>query len=165
LPLITRDYDGQVTELSYDDSSFEFGFMALPGLIGAVKFDVPPGTQVLGVKFHIWGEMPDTRVHVLDATQTSVYSRVVMPSPGWFEVDISDDDVFVNEDFYVGLQWISQSPDSPWPNGPWLGVDTDLPYNQRSYLGAEGDLFHQGSGTPDQQKEDYMIRVTVRTPQ
>lgn len=165
LPLITRDYDKQVTELSYDDGSFEFGFMALPGLIGAVKFDVPPGTQVLKLKFHIWGEMPDTRVHVLDATQNSVYSRVVTPSPGWFEVDVSDNNVFVNGDFYVGLQWISQSADSPWPEGPWLGVDTDPPYNQRSYLGPEGNLFHKGSGSPDEQKEDYMIRVVVRAPE
>jgi hypothetical protein len=143
--------------LHYDDGSADFGFVAGPGVLGAVRFSVSSRMQVLKLKFYVWGEMKYVRVHVLDTNQNSIYSRRVMPSSGWFEVNISGNNVFVSGDFYVGWQWISESP-----NGPWLGVDNDPPYNKRSYLGSEGNLFHKGSGNPNEQKEDYMIRVEVR---
>ena len=148
----------QESQLSYDDGSAEFGFVAGPSVLGTVKFSTPSRSQVLKLKFYVWGEMKNVRVHVLDANQKSVYSRIVMPSPRWFEVDTSGDNVFVNGDFYAGWQWISEAP-----NGPWLGVDTDPPYNKRSHLGLEGRLFYKGSGNLDEQKEDYMIRIEVGT--
>ena len=159
MPLVVRNYREypQATELSYDDGSAEFGFVAWPGAIAAVRFSAPFELQVTKLKFHVWGEMQDIRVHILNASQNSVYSLVTTPAPGWFEVDISGANVAVSGDFFVGWQWISEPR-----NGPWLCVDTDPPYNQRSFLGSEGNLFHKGSGTPDEQKEDYLIRAVVR---
>jgi len=143
---------GQEQELGYDDGSPEFGFVAGPSVAGAVKFTVPSSVQVLKLKFHVWGEMKTVRVHVLDANFKSIFSKEVIPSIGWFEVDVSSNNVFVQGDFHVAWQWISESP-----NGPWLDVDTTPPHHQRSYLGVPGS-----SPIPAQPNEDYMIRVVVR---
>ena len=143
---------GQEQELGYDDGSPEFGFVAGPSVAGAVKFTVPSTMQILRLKFHVWGEMKTVRVHVLDANFNSIFSKEVIPSTGWFEVDVSSNNVFVQGDFHVAWQWISESP-----NGPWLDVDTTPPHHQRSYLGVPGS-----SPIPAQPNEDYMIRVVVR---
>ena len=153
LPLTATPVVGQQQELNYDDGSADFGFVAGPSVLGAVRLSVSSRMQVLKLKFHVWGDMKNVRVHALDANFESLYSRVVMPSSGWFEVDISGNNVFVSGDFYVGWQWISESP-----SGPWLGVDNSPPHHQRSYLGTPGA---RGQSAPS--NEDYMIRAVVRT--
>jgi len=139
----------QQQELYYDDGSADFGFVASPGTLGAVKFSVSSRTQVLKLKFYVWGEMTNVRVHVLDQDFNSIYSLVVTPYSGWFEVDVSYANIVVEGDFYVGWQWITEAP-----SGPWLGVDTTPPHNQRSYLGTLGKR-----DTSPKSGEDYLIRV------
>jgi beta-glucanase (GH16 family) len=141
---------GQQTELSYDDGSADFGFRAGPGAVAAVKFAplAAPSNKILKLKFYIWGEMYNVKVHVLNRQFSSIYSKTVTPSTGWFVVDISSDNVYVSEEFYVGWQWLSDNP-------PWLGVDNTPPHNGRSYLGTIGS---PGSPKSD---EDYMIRAIV----
>ena len=148
-------------ELYYDDGGAELGFAASAGVIAAVRFSAHSleSVQVLKLRYYVWGEMKSIRVHVLDLNQRSIYSRVVTPTSGWYSVDISGDSVLVDGDFYVGWQWISESP-----NGPWLGFDKDPPYNKRSYLGSEGNLYFKGTGSPSEQTEDYMIRAVVQFP-
>lgn len=135
IPTLTYTPVPGQSELYYDDGGAEKGFVASPpGGIGAVRFYSLARAQVLKLKFNVWGEMRAVKVHVLDADFNSVYSRIVMPSLGWFEVDISDSEVFVDGHFYVGWEWISESPE-----GPWLGVDTNSPHYQGSWLGVAGE--------------------------
>ena len=137
-------------ELYYDDGGAELALVSSPGAVAAVRFHVPLESQVLRLKFHVSDQIKDVRVHVLDADFNSIYSQVVTPSSGWFEVDISDGKVFVNGDFYVGLEWISESSE-----GPWLSIDTSFPHHMESWLGTLGD---KGDLKPD---ADYMIRAVV----
>lgn len=97
--------------------------------------------------------MKEARVHVLDADFNSIYSQVVMPSVGWFEVDICDERVFVDGYFYIGWEWISESSE-----GPWLGVDTSFPHYRESWLGTLG--YRDKLAKPS---EEYMIRAVILT--
>ena len=90
---------------------------------------------------------------MLDTDFNSVFSRVVTPSSGWFEVNISNDNVIVDGDFYVGLEWMSELSE-----GPWLGVDKGPPHHRESWLGTLG--YRDKPAKPD---EDYMIRAVVLT--
>lgn len=141
-------------ELYYDDGSADFGFVAAPGAIAAVKFvcNSSHPCQVLKLMFFVWGEMKPVYVKVLDLNFTPIFSLEVTPYEGWFEVDISYANIIVNgwQPFYIGLQWISE------PSRPWLGVDTTPPHHEESYLGTVGN-----PGSP-KSSEDYMIRVSVK---
>jgi len=148
-------------ELSYDDGGVDFGFVCGLNCVAAVKFSVHSQVQVLKLRYYIFGEIIRFRVHVLDSGFNSIYSKDVTPSltsPHWFEVDVSDADIRVSGDFFVGLEWISTRSESG-QTGPWLGVDTTPPHHKRSYLGRLG---HPGS---PKEGEDYMIRVIVKQPQ
>jgi len=147
----------QPYELAYDDGTAEFGFVATVGCVAAVKFSVNSQVQILKLKYFIWGEILPFRVHILDSNFNSIFSRDVKPSsadPHWFEVDISDANVMVNGDFFVGLEWITLY--DKWPR-PWLGVDNTPPCYGRSYLGTL-------SSPPASPKEgeNYLIRVVVQ---
>jgi hypothetical protein len=137
-----------------DDGSADFGFVAAPGTIAAVKFVciTPSPCQILKMMFYVWGEMKPVNVLVLDSDFKPIFSRVVDPKEGWFTVDISDANVIVGgtQSFYIGFQWTSP------PSRPWLGVDTTPPHHGQSYLGSVGNPGQPKSG------EDYMIRVQVK---
>jgi PGF-CTERM protein len=143
--------DKKILELAYDDGSSEFGFVGSPGTVGATKFTVSSMVHILKLKFHISGAMKPVRIHVLDANFNSIFSREVTPSLGWYEVDISDANLFERGDFFVGWQWISECPD-----GPWIDVDKTPAHHQRSYLGSPGQ-----EPTPALPDEDYLIRAIV----
>lgn len=159
IPVVIKNQGPGFQELAYDDGSGEFGFLASPNVIGAVKYHTSSRAQVVKLRFFVSGGNESVRVHVLNANQLSIFSKTVNFSPSsgsWAEVDMLNNYVFVYGDFYIGLQWIYQSP-----NNPWLFVDTQAPYNKRSYLGVEGSLYHKGSGNENEQKEDYLIRVVL----
>lgn len=144
---LTAVYVRTRAELYYDDGSAEFAFGAGIGSIGAVKFTYSSTAKVHKLKFFCEGET--ARVHVLDSEFNSIFSRDVIPTSStyaeWFTVDISLDDVFVNGDFYVGIEWTSLTLS--------LGVDSSSPHHDRSYLGLLSSPGSAKSG------EDYMIRV------
>ncbi|HID18720.1 TPA: hypothetical protein EYP27_04175 [Candidatus Bathyarchaeota archaeon] len=116
---------GQPTqELAFDDGSADFGFICSINCVAAVKFSVPSQMRVLKLKYYIWGEITRIRVHVLDSNARSIYSKEVLPSsssPHWLEVDLSDANVIVNGEFFVGFEWIEVGPETGHPM-PWLGV-------------------------------------------
>jgi hypothetical protein len=146
----------QPYELAYDDGTAEFGFVCTVGCIAAVKFSVNSSVQILKLRYFIWGETLPFRVHVLDSNFSSIFSQDVQPSsadPHWFEVDISGENVIVNGDFFVGLEWRKLYDE--WPR-PWLGADKTSPC-KRSYLGSL-------SSPPVSPKEgeNYLIRVVVQ---
>lgn len=142
-------------ELLYDDGVAEISFNSAANSVAAVRFSISSEIQLLMLEYWISArgkeKMNKVNVHVLDATFRSVYFREVTPSPGWFVVDISDANVVVSGDFYVGFQWTNDGP-------PYLGVDRTPPYNRRSYLGSIGS-----PGMP-KENENYMIRVFASAP-
>jgi hypothetical protein len=145
----------QTQELYYDDGGADFGFVAPPGAIAAVRFicDSPHRYQILALKYYIWGEMKPVRVGVLDSNFNPIFWLDVTPYEGWFVVDISYANVIVDgtQLFYIGWQWVSDSS-----KGPWLGVDKNPPHHDSSYIGSPDS---PGSPKPG---EDYMIRAIVR---
>jgi PKD repeat protein len=146
----------QPYELAYDDGTAEFGFVCTVGCIAAVKFSVNSSVQILKLRYFIWGETLPFRVHVLDSNFSSIFSQDVQPSsadPHWFEVDISGENVIVNGDFFVGLEWRKLYDE--WPR-PWLGADKTSPC-KRSYLGS---LF--SPPVSPKEGENYLIRVVVQ---
>jgi PKD repeat protein len=138
------------SELSYDDGSAEFGFIAWPHAVAAVRFTPSSPIQLVGVKFYVFGAMNPVKIHVFDSNLRLLYSQTVTPSEGWYLVDISSASIYVNRDFYVGWEW---------PNGgePWFGVDNNSPSAGRSYLFTLGD---SNLGLP-RANENYMIRAIV----
>ena len=150
----TISVKAQPYELSYDNGTAEFFFNACVGCIAAVRFSVNSSVQILKLRYFISGETLLFRVHVLNSDFTPIFSRDVRASsedPHWFEVDISDANVVVNGDFFVGLEWRT-----PYDSGPrpWLGAETKSPY-RRSYLGSfpyPAPIY----------KDNYLIRVVVQ---
>jgi len=136
-------------ELYYDDGVADFGFIAWPRAVAAVKFSVSEVSKILKLKYFVWGNMSTIRVLVLDKHLNILFSKDVMPYSGWFEVDISSTNVIVSEDFFVALEW-------PFGGQPWLGVDNSPPHHNRSYLGSLNSLGDPKSG------ENYMIRVVIK---
>ncbi|MEM2415649.1 MAG: hypothetical protein QXU42_06880 [Thermoproteota archaeon] len=143
-------------ELYYDKGVADYGFVAWVGGIAAVRFVLPEyeARQILKLKYFCWGEMKAVRIEVLDSKFNILFSREVVPTPGWFEVDISNVKLIVNGSFYIGWEWISDCS-----NGPWLGFDVTPPNYNESYVGGP-------PGTPPtlHPNDDYMIRAIVRTP-
>jgi len=146
--IMTHSKNGESLELYYDDGAADFGFIAWPKAVAAVKFSVSEVYKILKLKYFIWGNMSTIRVLVLDKHLNILFSKDVMPYSGWFEVDISSINVLVSEDFFVALEW-------PLGGQPWLGVDNSPPHHGHSYLGSLNSLGDPKSG------EDYMIRVVV----
>jgi len=144
----------KVQELHYDDGIAEFGFVANPGVMGAVRFTPSEIVKPVKLKFYVWGEMKEVAVHLLDSNFDAVFTKRITPYSGWFEVDISSVEIFIEEEFYIGFQWLTESP-----HGPWLGVDTTPPHHSRSYLGRPGSRGDSKSG------EDYLIRVEYKISQ
>ncbi len=142
-------------EIYFDDGNPEFGFVAWPGGLGAVRFTVPSGARVQKLRFYIWGDMDPVNVHILDRSWMPLFTRTVTPSPGWFEVDVSDANVITDGEFYVAWQWLEDAS-----GGPWLGFDNTLPHYHHSYL---GDL--DPANPPHVVSSDnYFIRAVVSYP-
>lgn len=144
------------TELYYDDGDWNYAFRNAPGGIGAVKFNVSDYTQVLKLKYYVVGESVDLNVYVLDANLNVLLLKRVTPYPGWFEVDIENDNVFINGDFFAVVQWIPEYQNEDYYYGPFIGVDIDLPHHQRSYVGSVDSII------PALENEDFLIRATVK---
>ena len=144
---------GPPVELAYDDGSAEQGLGGDPGEMGAVRFSVSSPRRVRTLKYMLARQMKLVRLAVYDANWGQLYAQDVLPiAPsrgGWFEWDVSGDNITVNGDFYVVLQWLTGSSE-----GPLLGVDRDAPHHSRSYKGA----------MPPRRVDDrdYVIRVVVQ---
>jgi len=156
--LITNAADSTCSEIVKDDGSAEFGFMAGKDGIGAVRFHSDETTIVSKLKFYTWGDMITVKACILDSSQQVMFSRQVMPTPGWYELDVASEGIIVSGDFYVAWMWITEGIP-----GSWLGVDKTGTPHYRSYLGSVGSLnlvkdVPEDSGV---RQENYMIRVEI----
>lgn len=89
-------------ELSYDDGNAEFGFPASKNVIGAVLFHTMSTMGVTKLRFYTWGDMIPVKVCILNSSHDIIFSQIVTPTPGWDELDVSQENILTDEDFYVG---------------------------------------------------------------
>jgi len=146
----TTPIASKTQELYYDDGSTEYCFANAPGGIGAVRFSVSSTYQILKLKYYITGKSKDMNIYVLNENYNILFSKRVTPYAGWFVVNISNYEVFVNGDFYVVAEWIYQPTE-----GPYIGIDNTPPHHDRSYYGGVS------RPSPAPRTEDYMVRCVV----
>jgi hypothetical protein len=142
-------------ELAYDDGEPDARLFHVANQVGAVRFTVPGPRRIQTLRYYLKGEMKYVRLAVYNSSWQRLGMREVIPSipnpqnGAWFDYDFWGENVTVNGDFYVVLQWMSDST-----TGPWLGLDEDAPHAGRSYEGAiPPSLINDG---------DALIRVVVR---
>ncbi|NOZ70456.1 MAG: hypothetical protein GXP38_00850 [Chloroflexi bacterium] len=148
LPLVTMA-PPQETELAYDDGTAESNQSYDTGNGFAVRFTPPAGgAKLLRARFYFIAPVAPIKVHVWDTDHYDLFPSITAtPSgDGWFEVDLSAQNLTLNEDFYLGFKYTQDY-------APTLGVDTSAP-DGRSWewpWEAKTNL-------------DYMIRAVVLTP-
>lgn len=157
LPVILESYTPP-EELYYDDGTRESGVVSDAYAVAAVKFHVSSPRQLVALKYHVRavGEMKPVQLLVFDGSCNILYSAQATPTSEWFQCDVSQSNITVSGEFYVGFQWL---PDSA-ANVVNVGRDTSSTPQSRSYLGTLTD------GECSQMKliddSNYMIRALVR---
>jgi len=146
-----------VMQIAYDDGTAETGrgrAMARSGY--AVRFTPPLGRiQLLTAKFYILGfknHPAPIEIHVWDTGHNDLIRplRATPTERGWFELDLSPQNLIIGGDFYIGyLQTTAEAY-------PWIGLDTTNP-DGRSYMVPDW-LLVTSRGKP---AGDIMIRAEV----
>ncbi len=138
-------------ELCYDDGIAEDGYAPTLGLYTYAVHFQPPATlphKLSQVKYYIYDEPASFYVDIRDGSLQQLYFGLVTPTQaGWFVVDLTAEEIFVQGDFYVGMKY-SQLYE------PELGAD---------YTDPDGE---SGEGlysfpTPNLSSLDWMIRAYV----
>ena len=165
LALSSAQYAFGATELSYDNgtaSSSDY-FSAFTGGLAAVKFSLPTGwssAKLLTAKYYILYYPQPFTVHIFDSggvtelccTPPLDVTPPPLPSTGWFSVDLSSYNIVVSGDFYVAIEWKTDS-------SPWLGVDTSSSAGRSYFKGLLG--WEQLWGVNSQQPANLMVRAVV----
>ena len=144
VPMVVSNHATPI-EIAYDDGSAESSQSWIQGYGFAVRFSAPSAsTRLVGARYFFMGPVAPIEVHVWDADRNDLMTpfTATPTSDGWFDVDLSGQNVTVSGDFYVGyLHTVDVDPT--------LGVDTSSP-EARSYE------------VPWEEKSlDYMIRAVV----
>jgi N-acyl-D-amino-acid deacylase len=162
----TTTTSGKPVELAYDDGDAETGwFKKSAGLGGydAVRFSPPfQSCQILTVKYYIRSSPASFSVLILDANRRSVYDKPATPTTeGWFEIDLSKENIVVDGDFYAAMKWTI-------PEKPSLGADQTKPDGRSFFVDADGTWQTYAEVNKEVTKSnkdgDFMIRVTVDRP-
>lgn len=97
------------------------------------------------------------RIHVMnDKRQDIVNPFDANPKIGWTEIDLSGNNIEIDSEFYVGVEFTS-SPELPgYIDGIHLGVDTDN-YNDRNWEFREKEWDNWGT------LACYMVRAEVKS--
>ena len=148
LPLVLNNYAPEV-ELAYDDGSAE-SWQSHDKDSGFAVLFTTPGTsaQLVRARYYLnsaAGANP-IEVHVWDTNHTDLITPFTTTPPagvGWFDVDLSGQNLTVSGDFYVGFLYPGATYD------PSVGVDTSSP-DGRSYEVPWQTV-----------NSDYMIRAVV----
>jgi len=138
-------------ELCYDDGIADEGYAPTVGLYTyAVHFQTPTATASykLGkVKYYIYSDPASFYVDIRNASLQQLYYELATPTQtGWFIVDLTSQEIFVQSDFYVGMKY-SQLHE------PELGADYTNPDDES----GEGLSFP----TPNLSSLDWMIRAVL----
>ena len=148
LPLVMQAQQPQnEIELSYDDGTPESSQSYTIRNGFSVRFSPPAGgAKLLRARFYFMGPMAPIDVHVWDLAHFDLLYPTITATPtgdGWLDVDLSERNLILNEDFYLGFKYTED-------DAPALGVDTSMPDGRSwewSWV-ARNDL-------------DYMIRAVI----
>ena len=139
-------------KLYYDDGTAEDGYAPTLDLYTyAVHFQTPENTiyKVVDVKYYIYSDPASFYVDIRDESLQPLYYEVANPlEEGWFTINLSSEQIFVEGDFYVALKYITLER-------PKLGADYDDPDGES----GEGVGF---PAPPNISSLDWMIRATLR---
>jgi len=120
------------SELAHDDGTAEAGRgYALAGLGYAVRFTVPEKVLLVAARFYISGfrgEPAPIEIHIWNDKHEDLIApfQTTPTEGGWFEVDLSGYEIYVDGDFLVG--YVQVYADAY----PWIGFDLTAP-GDRSY--------------------------------
>jgi N-acyl-D-amino-acid deacylase len=162
----TTTTSGKPVELAYDDGDAETGwFKKSAGLGGydAVRFSPPfESSQILTAKYYIRSSPASFSVLILDANRRSIYDKPATPTTeGWFEVDLSKENIVVDGEFYAAMKWVV-------PEKPSLGADETKPDGRSFFVDADGTWQTYAevnkAVTKSNKDGDFMIRATVDRP-
>lgn len=143
--------NAQTLTYRYDDSTLEENALGKTGEIFAVRFTPIFFGKLKTVNLFIprlgYGD-PTFKLHVMDDDKQDLLTPQTMTSTkeGWLEIDLSQHNIPINQDFYVGVEFQSDYR-------PYLGGDRTGPDPERSwrYDGTSWSTY----------RYDYMIRSTA----
>ena len=139
-------------ELHYDDGIAENGYAPTSDLYTyAVHFQTPSATpyKLCEVKYYIDDSPAAFYVDIRDASLQQVYYGLGTPTQaGWFTVDLTSQEISVQEDFYVGMKYSQLY-------APELGADTSNPD------GESGESSTEEFPTGGLSSLDWMIRAVL----
>ena len=143
--------NAQTLTYRYDDSTMEENALGKTGEIFAVRFTPIFFGKLKTVNLFIpklgYGD-PTFKLHVMDDDKQDLLTPQTMTptEEGWLEIDLSQHNIPINQDFYVGVEFQSDYR-------PYLGGDRTGPDPERSwrYDGTSWSTY----------RYDYMIRSTA----
>jgi transglutaminase-like putative cysteine protease len=151
----------QPVELVYDDGTSEWSWWKTSAGVGgydAVRFSPPfESCQVVTVKYYIRSSPASFNVLILDANRRSIFDKSATPTAeGWFEIDLSKENIILDGDFYAAMKWIV-------PEKPALGADETKPDGRSFFVAADG-TWQTYADVRKIKDGDFMIRATVDRP-
>lgn len=147
-------------EIYYDDGTVERAWFKLDTRLDgmyAVRFTpliIP--SQIIKARYYIYDKPRLFKAHILDSNRLSIFEKSVTPSStGWFDVDLSMENIIVKGDFYIAIEYIVAKE-------PMIGCDENKP-DGRSWSLDEGKwtTLSQLSKTLGEPDGDFMIRAVV----
>ena len=158
----TLAVSAQETELRYDDGDVDWWFWwDKVGGMDAVRF-TPTFTplQILKAKYYIAAKPAPFKVRIFDSERTSVFDKdASATSTGWLAVDMSENEIIMETEFYIAIEWVT-------PSKPKLGADGDNPDGRSWEIAPNGEWtsiekLAQEYHWPN---VDFMIRAVVGQP-
>ena len=142
-------------ELKYDDGESDGCDTSFVGNYLAVKFSLPTdwnNARILKARYYFVVDSGNFKVHIFDSdgiTELLDPPLALGSIPGWFEVDVSTNNIIVTGDFYIAIEFI-ESAVGP----PCIGFDSDSPLGP-SFTGTPGFWGDFNTG------RNIMIRAVV----
>ncbi len=114
---------GQQEKIVYDDGSAEYQWCKIEAGIGdmyAVRFTSPhQHSKIVKFRYYITGSPDSFWAVVFDSERNYIFEKEVKPrsSNAWFNVDTAEENIFVEGDFYIAIEYIVAKK-------PKIGYDT-----------------------------------------
>ncbi len=148
---------GEILELVYDDGAPSTGFSGgvYDNIIYAVRFTPPSGNWMIKTAryFFVRHSLP-AKVRLFDGSGGGPGSNlipgfnIIPDTSGWFDVDLTGEDIWVSDEFYIGLEMLSLVQ----LENPSLGADTE---------GNDRTWNHVGNQWLFNEHTTYFIRAVI----
>lgn len=151
----SEDEASLTEEIAYEDGVPESGRSHINvGVQLAVKFSLSPGlteAKLSAAKYYIALHPASFKVHIYDSdgfTDLITPIEVTPTGIGWFDVNLSQLDLTLNENFYITIELMESSK-------PFIGLDETKPHAGRSFQGEPDNWKAISNG-------DLLIRAVVK---